>query len=210
MLSLAGRPPLRPEPARTRLRPTPSCKARFAQISKLSAGGAVTPNVLTNNDYNTNTLTYSPTGLDERNFYTGRIDYNLNEKNRFSLVYDYDFYGGFSDFLNNVVPVFPGTGAALGNHSPVGQSSNRFAGTLSWRTTITPNMTNELRGGLNGGTVLFFGQITPQMLTPWKGYNPGLGNIGTATLSGRHRDHWSATPQHPGERFFRHALMGEG
>ncbi len=164
--------------------PDPILQSTFAQISKLSAGGAVTPNVLTNNDYNTNTLTYSPTGLDERNFYTGRIDYNLNEKNRFSLVYDYDFYGGFSDFLNNVVPVFPGTGAALGNPSPVGQSSNRFAGTLSWRTTITPNMTNELRGGLNGGTVLFFGQITPQMLTPWKGYNPSFGNIGTATLSG--------------------------
>ena len=161
----------------------PVIQSTLAQISTLaSSGGALTPNVLTNNDYNTNSLTYSPVGLDERNFYTGRIDYNMNEKNRFSLVYDYDFYGGYSDFLNNVVPIYPGTGAALGNDSPVGQSSNRFAGTLSWRTTINARMTNELRGGLNGGTVLFFGQVTPQMLAPWKGYNPSLGNVGTGNL----------------------------
>ena len=182
VLSLAG---AATAPAGTRAYAStqdPIIQSTLAQIGTLAAGGALTPNVLTNNDYNTNSLTYSPTGLDERNFYTGRIDYNLNEKNRISLVYDYNFYGGYSDFLNNVVPIYPGTGAALGSDSPVGQSSNRFAGTVSWRTTINAHMTNELRGGLNGGTVLFFGQITPQMLAPWKGYNPGLGNIGTGTL----------------------------
>ncbi len=156
--------------------PDPILASTFAQIAKLSANGVVKSNSVTSNDYNTNTLSYQPTGLDKRNFYTGRIDYNLTLKHRLSLVYDYDFYGGFSDFLNNVVPYYPGTGAVLGNDSPVGQSSNRFAGTLSWRATLSPNLTNELRGGINGGTVLFFGQISPGMFSTWKGYNPSFGS----------------------------------
>ena len=92
----------------------------------------------------------------------------------------------------------------------MGQSSNRFAGTVSWRTTINAHMTNELRGGLNGGTVLFFGQITPQMLAPWKGYNPGLGNIGTGTLGPVIATTGPQRRNAPVKDFSDTLLMGEG
>ena len=52
----------------------------------------------------------------------------------------------------------------LGTNVQTGQHSNRFAGTLSLRSQFGSHVTNEWRGGLNGGTVLFFPDVSPGLL----------------------------------------------
>jgi hypothetical protein len=89
-----------------------------------------------------------------------------------SFVYNYDKYTSIPDFLNNVVSAFPGTGVVLGSNTQTGQDSNRFAGTISLRSQFGAHVTNEWRGGLNGGTLLFFPDVSPGLFTTWKGYRP--------------------------------------
>lgn len=159
--------------------PDPLLAKTYAMMQQLGANGAVRTNQASN-DYNTLTTSYQPNGTDSRDFYTSRIDYNISEKHALSFVYNYDKYVSIPDFLNGIVPIFPGSGAVLFSNVNTGQRSNRFDGTLSLRSVITPHMTNELRGGLNGGTVLFFDAIAPGMFAPWRGFYPSFASPGTA------------------------------
>jgi hypothetical protein len=160
----------------------PSFAKTFALMQTAGAQGVVKNNI-SSGDYNTLTTSYQPTGLDARDFFTTRIDYNVTQKHTVSFVYNYDWYQSVPDFLNNIVPDFPGTGTVLFGNVNTGQGSNRFDGTISWRATLSSNLTNELRAGLNGGTVVFFGGVSPGLFTPWKGYVPSFASAGTA-LSG--------------------------
>jgi len=160
----------------------PTFAKTYALMQQLGANGIVKNNQ-SSNDYNTLTTSYLPTGTDSRNFYTGRLDYNVTSKHTLSFVYNYDKYVSVPDFLNGIVPDFPGSGSVLFSQVNTGQRSNRFDGTISLRSVVTPRMTNEFRGGLNGGTVLFFDAIAPGLFSPWKGYVPGFASAGTS-LSG--------------------------
>ena len=170
-------------PAGTKPFPTTAdptfAKTYAAQASLSAAGGIVKPNT-SSNDYNTNTVSYQPNGTDSRDFYTSRIDYNITQKHQLSFVYNYDKYVSVPDFLNNVVPAYPGTGTVLFSNVNTGQRSNRFDGTFSLRSSIKSTITNEFRAGLNGGTVLFFDAVAPGLFAPWKGYVPSFANPGTA------------------------------
>jgi hypothetical protein len=86
--------------------------------------------------------------------------------------------------------LYPGAGAVLGSSVVTGQRSNRFVGTLALRSAISARLTNELRAGLNGGTVLFFDAINDGMFSPWKGYRPTSVNYVPYLYHQR-----SATPQ---------------
>src|SRR6185369_12845785 len=101
-----------------------------------------------------------------------------------------DKYVSVPDFLNNVVPIFAGTGTVLGSNVNTGQRSNRFAGTLSLRSAISARLTNEVRGGLNGGTVLFFDAIgSSQLFSAYRGYIPsGTGITVTGTTNSQRRN----------------------
>jgi hypothetical protein len=154
----------------------------YSTEASLAASGIVKNNI-SSGDYNTNTVSYQPNGTDSRDFYTARIDYNVTDKHTLSFVYNYDKYVSVPDFLNNIVPIFPGSGTVLFSNVNTGQRSNRFDGTISLRSVITPSMTNEFRTGLNGGTVLFFDAVAPGLFSPWRGFTPSFANPGTA-LSG--------------------------
>jgi hypothetical protein len=124
-------------------------------------------------------FSYIAHGSQTRRFYSGRIDYNLNSKNSIEATYNYDDFAGLADFLNNTDPAFPGfpnTGS---------QGSNRFSGVLAWRSTLNSHMVNELRGGLTGGTTLFFPEISPGQFTNQGGFSLGIGAAGitSATVS---------------------------
>jgi hypothetical protein len=180
LLALAGS---NPAPAGTRAYSTTVdpifAKTYAAEASLSAAGGIVKPNI-TSGDYNTNAVSYQPNGTDSRDFYTSRIDYNITQKHQLSFVYNYDKYVSAPDFLNNVVPAFPGTGTVLFSNVNTGQRSNRFDGTFSLRSSIKPSLTNEFRAGLNGGTLLFFDAVAPGLFSPWRGYVPAFANPGTA------------------------------
>ena len=120
-------------------------------------------------------------GGQTRRFPTVRLDANLGKNHHLENISNYQQFGSVVDFLNNVDPVFPG----FPNHGS--QTSNRFSNTSAWRWTITPNITNEARFGLTGGTTKFFGEVTPaqfanQGFTSLNINSPGFGvNNATAT-----------------------------
>src|ERR1035438_9497435 len=163
-------------PTGTRAFPTtidPIVAQTYSQIAALTAGAALVPNS-GNGDYNSSTFNYQVGGMDARDFWTARFDYNVTQKHHLSFTYDYDKYNSIPDLLNNVVPVYPGTGTILGTTVNTGQASNRFVGTLALRSALSSRLTNELRAGLNGGTVLFFPAIAPGLFSEWRGYAPSI------------------------------------
>ena len=177
-------------PSSVRQYPTtadPILASTYDQIAKLTSGGNLTSNVASG-DYNTNTYNYSPNGSDSRDFYTLRLDYNVTSKHQLSLVYNYDKYVSVPDFLNNVVPIYAGTGTVLGTNVNTGQRSNRFDGTLTLRSALSPRLTNEVQAGLNGGTVLFFDSIgSSSLFSQWRGYVPSGTGLTVTTNSGGQR-----------------------
>jgi len=168
--------------------PDPILLNTFNQINALSGNGTLTPNT-SNNNYTTNTLSYQPTGLNSNWFSNSRIDYNITEKHHLSLVYAFDKYNSLPDFLNNIVPIYPGTGTVLGSNLQAGQRSNRFDGTLTLRSTLSATLTNELRTGLNGGTVLFRDTLNDAYFSQWHGFIPtfsgGISGVTPTTSNSR-------------------------
>ena len=160
----------------------PTLAKTYALMQSAGAMGIVKNNQ-SSNDFNTLTTSYQPSGTDARDFFTARIDYNITQKHQLSFIYNYNWYQSVPDFLNNIVPDFPGTGTVLFTNVNTGQGSNRFDGTISLRSTLTSSLTNEWRMGLNGGTVVFFVGVSPGDFSTWKGYNPSFASPGT-TLSG--------------------------
>jgi hypothetical protein len=163
--------------------PDPILLKTFQDMNATAAGGTVTPRGISNSDYNRVDLNYQPAGNQMRHFFTARLDENLTNNHHLSLVYNYDKYSSVPDFLNNVVAAFPGTGVVLGSNTQTGQLSNRFEGTLSLRSQFGAHVTNEWRGGLNGGTVLFFPDVNPGLYTTWKGYRPIFGSTYVSSVS---------------------------
>ena len=162
----------------------------YADIYGTAGGGVLFSRESSNNDFNRRDLNYQPSGNQMRHFFTTRLDYNINSNHHLSLVYNYDKYDSTPDFLNNVVAAYPGTGTVLGSNINTGQRSNRFAGTLSLRSQFGSRVTNEWRGGLNGGSVLFFDAVgSSALFSEWRGYQPTFGfslaGVTTATNSQR-------------------------
>ncbi|MCU1238557.1 MAG: hypothetical protein JWP63_6524, partial [Candidatus Solibacter sp.] len=163
----------------------------YQDMYATAGGGTVIPRGVSNSDYNRYDLNYQPSGNQQRDFVTSRLDYNVTSNHHLSFVYNYDKYTSIPDFLNNVVAAFPGTGVALGSSVQTGQNSNRFSGVLTLRSQFGSHVTNEWRGGLNGGTVLFFPDVNPGLYSTWKGYRPLFGTatyvsgVSTATSSQR-------------------------
>ncbi len=127
-------------------------------------------------------------GGQTRRFPTVRLDANLGKKHHLENISNYQQFDSVADFLNSVDPVFPG----FPNHAA--QTSNRFSNTSAWRWTLSPNLTNEARFGLVGGTSFFFAEVTPaqfenQGFTSLNINSPGFGvNTATATRAPERRN----------------------
>ncbi len=165
-----------------RTTPDPLLLASLNSIWGFASAGNLKTNIAASNDYNRLTYSEQPASTDSRGFWTGRVDYNLTEKQHLTYTMNYDLYTSVPDLLNSIYPVFPGTGTVLGSPANAGQRSRRLQGTLSLRSTLSSRITNELRLGVTGGTVLFGdGAGNPALFAPWKGYLP---NFGSSYISG--------------------------
>ena len=109
-------------------------------------------------------MTFNTTDIQKRDFLTTRFDYNLTSKLAWSLVYNYHYYYAFPDSLNGYDAPFPGFNNYNGYNTLGGQISNRFSGVTALQWTISPTMTNEFRGGLQGGTAAFETAVNPDAL----------------------------------------------
>jgi len=159
--------------------PDPIIASIYAQVAAIAPPtSSLSPNS-GNGDYNSAQYNFQVPALDERNFYTGRIDYNVTQKHHISLTYDYDKYFGQWDLLNGVYSVYPGQGVVLGTTPTsglTGQFSQRFVGTLALRSALTARLTNEFSAGLTGGTVAFE-SISPSLYDPYRGYHFTLNDV---------------------------------
>jgi hypothetical protein len=155
--------------------PDPIIGNTLSQIAALYGNGTLVPNTSAA-DYDRSLLTYGANSDDRRNFSTTRLDYNITSKHQLSLMYSFNSFYTVSDPLNNVVPIYPGTGTILGTNISTGQKSNRVGATISLRSALTSRLTNEWHAGLQGGMVVEAdGAESDSSYAPWKGYVPILG-----------------------------------
>jgi hypothetical protein len=117
------------------------------------------------------------TGLTTRRFPTVRLDANIGKNHHLENITNYQQFDGTADFLNGRDPAFPG----FPNFGS--QRSNRFSNTSAWRWNITPNIVNEARFGMVGGTSFFTSEITPDQFKNQGGANLALGNLGVSSAT---------------------------
>src|SRR5437016_7576947 len=91
----------------------------------------------------------TPNGSTGRNI-GFRIDYDINSKNTVEAIYSHFLSVLPNDVqLNNIGEQFPGLPGG-------GQQSRRPRYALAWHSTLTPNITNEVRFGFSSSTPTFF------------------------------------------------------
>jgi hypothetical protein len=117
---------------------------------------------------NTNFFSFINSGTQKRYFPTLRLDFNLTNKHHLENIWNYQKFGGTTDFLNNVDPAFPG----FPNRGS--QVSNRFSNVTALRSTLTSTLVNEARFGLTGGTLLFNPDVNAGQFTNQGGYSLNL------------------------------------
>jgi hypothetical protein len=171
----------------------PTMAQTLQTINGLTANGILRSRVNTASDYNRNDLVFQPNGMQTNDYNTMRLDYNITDKHHLSFIHTYFVNNSTPDITNSVVPIYPGTGTVLGQDNLVaGQRGNRYSGVVSLRSSFTPTITNELRGGMNRGLTLFRDQVSsPALFSQWGGYSLGstiAGYItGVASVSGSSR-----------------------
>src|SRR5262245_24141236 len=148
LLELAGKTPNCPACTTTM---DPTIGKLLSDIRSSTGKGAVA----TRADTNYQDFTFTNTGGQTRYFPTVRLDFNLTSNHHLENIWNYQFFTGKVDFLNNVDPAFPD----FPNQGF--QGSNRFSNVTALRSTLSPTIVNEARFGFTGGTVLFFPNINP-------------------------------------------------
>jgi Carboxypeptidase regulatory-like domain len=167
-------------------------------VGKLLADIAATANhggVIASSDPNIDTFTFINKGGQRRRFTTLRFDYNVNTRNSIEVSWNYQklgYTGAGVDFLNNSDPAFPG----FPNKADI--PSIRFSGAIAWRSTLTPRIVNEIRAGLQGGTIDFFpevniGQFTGPVANQ-QGFNLGIGAAGITSATVQNAPNRHNTP----------------
>jgi hypothetical protein len=100
-------------------------------------------------DPNLQRFTFTNTGNNTTYFPTARFDVNLTSNHNLALTWSYQKLNSAPDFLNSRDPVFPGfpnKGSQIGD---------RYTGSLTLRSTLSPTLVNEARAGLSGGPSRF-------------------------------------------------------
>jgi hypothetical protein len=108
-------------------------------------------------------------GLEHRHYMTTRFDFNLTTRHRVEASWNGETRTRDPDYLNGRGWRYPG----FPSYGRVDQ--NRGSVSLALRSTITPRLVNEARGGVLLGTVLFNPNASPNDLN---GNAQGIGNLG--------------------------------
>ena len=111
------------------------------------------------------TLTWQQPSKGVTHYPTIRLDFNVTAKHRVTASLTQNHLLSDPDTTNSQQRVFPGF--------PVHglQDSYRWTSQLSLRSTLTPNMVNEVRLGGTGGATLFSPDLDPKM------YSAAVGNM---------------------------------
>jgi hypothetical protein len=151
--------------------PDPTIASLLSQIRSSVSGLNIRPidvSAGTAQDFNRQQVSFINPGGQTRRFPTVRLDFNPTNKHHIENIWNYQVFGSVVDFLNNVDPAFPN----FPNHGS--QTSLRWSNVTALRSTLTNNVVNEARFGLNGGIVLFFGEVNPSQFENQGGLNLSL------------------------------------
>ena len=176
LLTLAGNQnpslPASVRPYATTLDPTvANLQNLFSQGAR---SGTIRDRIASASDYIRRDLTFQAPGTNIRRFPTARFDWNITKNNQLEFVYHYQQYFSDPDAVNGQLPVVPGEGIVLGAPEPVTGSiiRNAYSGAIAWRSTISSNLTNEVRGTLgNGGISIFGSEAAPGLFAGRRGYS---------------------------------------
>jgi hypothetical protein len=86
-----------------------------------------------------------------------RVDYNVTKNNRLTGSYNYNHVNSRPDTTNSREPFFPGfpnTGS---------QQSTRYTTSEFFRSTLSPNLVNEVHFGGTGGATKFSPELSPSL-----------------------------------------------
>ena len=158
--------------------PDPILAKTYALINQLTSGGTIVSRILTNNDYNRYNFSSNAKAVNNRKFQTARMDYNPTQKHHISFIWNYQTNDRTPDGLNLEYAILPGTGTQLGSPDLEGQYGINWTGSIALRSVITPNITNELTGGIQGGTNALGDGLSPTDYGIWRG---DLVQFGAAT-----------------------------
>ena len=114
---------------------------------------------------NTQQYVYLSAGQGIEHLPTTRIDYNLNQNHRLSGVYYWQQVNRLPDIQNNGDPAFPGFA------STVNYLSHRTTGSLTLRSTLSPNLVNEVVGGFQSSPGYFAEGLTPSQYEDQAGFS---------------------------------------
>jgi hypothetical protein len=163
----------------------PTLQKTYALIQQLtSSAGQVSSRIATNNDYNRENFSFQAKALNNRNFSTSKLDYNITEKHHLSFVYNYQTNLRLPDGLNGTTAILPGTGTVLGSPALEGQQGIYFSGVFALRSVITPSLTNELTAGLVGGTSTLGSGLSTASYGLWNGYQTAYSGYITNPYNG--------------------------
>lgn len=130
----------------------PTIASMFSQIDQaVATQGAIQNNV----DRNTLAYTWQPNLFRAEHLPGGRVDVNINDKNRITTSHVYQGVNSDPDIINNGYPSFPGFSVDST------QYSRRYTGSASIRSTLSQHMVNEGGWGMITSPVFFSANITP-------------------------------------------------
>ncbi|MGH9393958.1 MAG: carboxypeptidase regulatory-like domain-containing protein [Terriglobales bacterium] len=139
-------------------------KSGLAQVSRITS----------NNDYNRINFSSAPATFNNRNFPVARLDWDINSKNRFSYITNWQTNDRHPDALNGTVQILPGTGTVLGSPDVADQIGEEFTDDFQLRTIFSASITNEFNYGIEGGNVWFSSGLTPAPYAQWNGVLPSF------------------------------------
>jgi hypothetical protein len=137
-------------------------------LDKIRAGTGTTGTVRDVNNGNTLDYVFQAEGIGNQYAPTTRLDFNLGENHRLSGSYWWQRFTSTTDLLNNAEVRFPG----LLNYGT--QNSYRTTGNSTLRSTLGPDLVNELRGGWQWSPNDFFSNMTADHFTDQDGYALGF------------------------------------
>jgi hypothetical protein len=149
----------------------PTVAALLAEIRATTSAG----NVTTNADLNTERFVFQNPGKGVEHLPTTRVDFNLSNRHRLSGTYYWQEINRFPDIQNGGDPNFPG----LPNFA--NYLSHRTVGAVTLRSTLSPNMVNELIGGWQWSPNHFSANMSASQFVNQGGFALGMPLVTSAT-----------------------------
>ena len=141
-------------------------------LAKIRAGAETTGKINDRTDPNTQEYLWQPESLRIDNSPGGRVDFNLTQKNRLSISYNYQGQRLTPNLFGGDEPNFPG----LANQAHLYSAVSRGSGSL--RSTLSTNLINEVRAGISYAPVWFADLVSADQFIDQSGFSlnfPGIG-----------------------------------